>query len=592
MAELTHSEPSFSFGRTHMHAGAVAAVISVMIHIALGLVASHVNLELIALPHAKRPPREYEAVQLGSVEVDPDVQDQVLTALQDARGEVAPQAEAVVEELQIAPEEGVTEPPAADEVDLKGEIAAIAEPTSPPVEDVTVPRQEILAIENVAVGDVPAGLERRVVPEVTRVPNAPDLVLPSTRDGLEAVSAPAQTEAEAPTVSEIVEKVKRSHAEPAEAVVKPEAVVAATAPGGSKELFEETAEEVTGVEPIEQVLTANIETYVPPRDAEYGYFRLEVERAGEALLPVIPKDIILVQDSSASMAEQRLYFCRKGLHRALAHIRPVDRFNIAKFSEQSVFCFNEWVAKTPETLARAEAFINNMQARGYTDIFASMQDLLEFKRRPGRPVVALVITDGLANKGLTDSTEIVGEFSRVNDGHISVFTMGTFKQANRYLIDLLSFCNQGGVHVVTSGRWDIPDDTEKMMQGIRRPVLSDLRLQIASGSSCEMYPRQIGNLYLDQPLVLYGRYRRGESSLVFQAIGQAEDRKCDLIMHVPLEGEAIAVDDNRIRHHWAQQKIYHLIGKYARRRDPEILLQLRRTARAYDQPIPYKRRLF
>jgi hypothetical protein len=587
MEELTVNGRPPSFGREHIVAASVAAVASLILHIGMGYLAMQVNLQLIARNAQDRPPRKYEAVQLGSVEVTPQVQEQVLTALRDVASEAAPQVAEAVDEMAVAPEEVVTEPPPPQEQ----EVANISEPTPTPMRAAwTPPHQAIVVIEDRAVGDVMPGLERRLVPKVERVENAPDVILPGSQTRVAATGGPRGVPVAAPGVAEVGEKIIGGM--DAARVVIPEAVDETVAPGGAKELFEESPEEVTNVEPIERVLTARVETYTTMRDLKYGYFRLEVERAGQELLPVRPKDIILVQDCSASMSEQRLYFCREGLRRSLAHIGAADRFNIARFADRTETCFDGWVKKTPETLEKAEAYINSMMAEGYTDLFASMQDLLKLEQEPGRPVVAFVITDGLANKGLTDNTAIIGEFSRRNAGKISVFTMGTFQQANQYLIDLLSYCNKGYVDVISKGRWDIPAAAEGIMQGISRPVLADLRLQFAANSSCEVYPQQVSNLYLDRPLILYGRYRRGDSRLLFQAVGQAGETSCDLIFDLPLGDEASRSEDKGIRQRWAKQKIYHLIGEYARTRDQAALLELRRTARSYGEDIPYKKSLF
>ncbi len=588
MAEvIQHSRPP-SFGREHVLAASVAAVVSVVLHIGMGYLAMQVNLQLTGRGGGQLPPRKYNAVQLGAVEVEPDVQEQILTALRSVGGDsVVPAAEAV-DEIGVSPEEVITEPPALE----ADETVTMAEPTPVPMQEEWTPQhQAIMAVENTAVGDVLPGLERRVIPNIERVENAPDVILPGSETRVAAAGGAKGVPVVAPTTGgAVVARIVGGMDKPDEFV--PEPVDEDVAPGGPQELFEETPEEVTNVEPIERVLTARVETYTTMRDFKYGYFKLEVERAGQELLPVRPKDIILVQDSSASMSEQRLYFCREGLRRSLAHIGPADRFNIARFADHTETCFDGWVTKTPETLEKAEAYINAMKAEGYTDLFASMQDLLKLETIPGRPVVAFVITDGLANKGLTDNTAIIGEFSRHNKGQISVFTMGTFPQANRYLIDLLSYCNKGYVNVISKGRWDIPDSAEAVMQGISRPVLADLRLQFAADSSCEVYPQQVSNLYLDRPLILYGRYRRGQSKLLFQAVGQAGETSCDLIFELPLDGKASKVNDKSLRQQWAKQKIYHLIGEYARTRDQAALLELRRTARTYNEDIPYKKSLF
>lgn len=576
-------------GGGHVLAGTLAAVVSIAAHGVLVFAASRVDMDFFSRLAYQPPPREFPAMQLGSVEISDEARTQVLTALRELGQAVPPDVTKAVDEMQVAPEVGVTDPPALTElVDTPPELAGVSEPELTPPDDAWMPRQEILAVENVAVGGELAGLERRVIPDIERVPDAPDIVLPGSPE-LAGSTGPGTFPVPVPSASRSLREVV-GDLSPA-AVTEQAPVIAEV--DDVDERFAETPDEITDIEPVERVLNARVETYVDRRDRDHAYFRLVVERAGDEVLPVRPKDVLLVQDASASMAEQRLFFSREAMRRALAAIGPADRFNVASFADRTQFCFPGWVTKTPETLSQAEAFINAMVSAGNTDLFASMQDLLTLERQPGRPVVAFVLTDGLVNKGLTDSTEIIGAFTRQNQGQISVFTMGVSAQANRYLIDLLSYCNGGSSEVVESGRWDIPVAAEAVMQGLQRPVLSDLTLRFGTDSTVEVYPQRLGNLYLDRPLVLYGRYRRQESRLVFQALGQAGQTRCDMIFDLPLNTatEGQTSGDGAIRETWAKQKIYHLLGEYARRRDREILRDLRRTGREYDVAVPYRRLL-
>lgn len=592
MAELRREYQRFSFGVAHLRIAVIAAMLSALIHVVLVIAVSHVNLNLFSAGQEPRHPHKYEALHLESVDVDPQVQKQVLDTLRSVDSESSVDVAASIDDLRIPPDAGITEPPAIENMKMKGDMKGLAEPTPPPVmNDVMLPKQEIISIENTSVGDTLPNLERRIIPDVERVKDAPDLILPSSESQLAAQGkAKGGDLVLVPTTAKINKKIVGGmDSTKTEPIFKKEETDAM--PDGKKELFEETVEDVTKTEPIERVLKASVQIYESKRDKDYGYFKLDVKRAGEHLLPVRPKDIILVQDCSASMSEQRLYFCREGLRRALADIGPADRFNIAKFSDRTETCFESWVEKTPQTLGKAEAYINSMRASGNTDLFASMNDLLTLDKRPERPVIAFVITDGLVNKGLTDNSEIIGKFSKENSGKISVFTLGTSQLANKYLIDLLSYCNKGYVNLVSKGRWDIPESIEKVMKEISRPVLSDLHIQIPSDSSCEIYPQQVSNLYLDRPLTLYGRYRKGEKHLVFQAVGQAGSTPCDMIFDLPLQ-KGTAKQDKGIREKWAQRKIYHLIGEFTRTRDKNVLKDMRKTSRKYKQPIPYKRSLF
>lgn len=581
-----YPEPD-GIGGGHVLAATLAAVFSIAAHGLLAFVASRVDMDFFTRRVSQVPPREYPAMQLGSVEISEDVSTRVLTALRELGQAAAPDVTEAVDEMQVAPEVGITDPPSLTElVEAPPDLAGVSEPELAPPGDAWMPRQEILAVETVAVGGELAGLERRVIPDIARVPDAPDIVLPASSD-LAGTVPQGAFPLKAPSASR---SLREAVGDPSPAAVTEQAPVIA-AVDDSRERFEETPEDVTDIEPVERVLKARLDTFTDRHDRDHAYFRLVIERVGDEVLPVRPKDVLLVQDSSASMAEQRLYFSREAMRRALAAIGPADRFNVASFADRTAFCFPGWVEKTPETLAQAETFINAMVAAGNTDLFASMQDLLTLERQPGRPVVAFVLTDGLVNKGLTDSTEIIAAFTRQNLGQISIFTMGVSAQANRYLIDLLSYCNGGTADVIESGRWDIPVAAESVMQGIQRPVLSDLTLRFGAESTVEVYPRRLGNLYLDRPLVLYGRYRHADPKLVFQALGQAGQTRCDMIFDLPLSAaaEGVTSGDAAIRESWAQQKIYHLLGEYARRRDPEILSDLRKTGRDYGVTIPYRR---
>ena len=222
-------------------------------------------------------------------------------------------------------------------------------------------------------------------------------------------------------------------------------------------------------------------------------------------------------------------------------------------------------------------------------ILSSLRDLLALKREPGRPIVVLLVTDGLATAGKTGSSDIIGEFSQMNDGMLSIYTMGTVQTADQYLLDLLSYSNRGEVMELGKGRWNIPATMRDAMQKISRPVLADVGFRFPVGATCEVYPVQTSNLYLDRPLVLYGRYPRDATNVTFQAVGEAESVKCDMLFDVSLANGAGA-GDKTLMDEWAKQKVYHLIGEYTRRQDPDILREIRSTARAYKVNVPYRGR--
>ncbi len=446
------------------------------------------------------------------------------------------------------------------------------------------PRQDILAIKEKIVDDKVSALPRRLIPAIERIQEGKDTLKPVDRND---------------TASEATGDKDLKPGETGVPDIKPVTApmngnAAGTGAGTGTEIsgdkLNEKPEDVSRLKAVEDVLTTKVTVFERDQKAEYHYFKIEIQRAGKEELPLIPKDVVLVQDCSASLTDRRLQFCKDGLKRSLPLIRENDRLNVIAFSKKADKCFDGWVDNTPENLRRARHFIESLHSGGNTDLYSSLKALAQIERKPGRPAVAIVVTDGLPTSGITDSTEIIGKFSKINDGSMSVFTLGAVGRANTYLLDILSYSNKGDVYVINRGRWEIPTAVKDLMQQVSRPVMADLSFRFAEGIRAEVYPVLSSDLYLDRPLTLYGRSPKSSNRVVFQAVGQGGDVKCDMIFDIDLS-EARRSSEEEIRESWADQKIYHLLGQYARKRNADTLLELRKTAENYSRRVPYKMRL-
>jgi Ca-activated chloride channel family protein len=352
-----------------------------------------------------------------------------------------------------------------------------------------------------------------------------------------------------------------------------------------RKLIEEKQARVNILKALEKHLKADVFVYHSPKGTTFDYCRIEIKRRTTDLLPVLGKDLLLVQDGSASITEQKLHFCREGLLKSLELLGPSDRFNVVEFRDSVVSCFDTWSTVSPHSLQQAREFIGRMESVGNTDIFDSLKDLLKFPRKPGRPMIMVMASDGAATVGITDHTRIIEAFSQANQGEVSVFTLGTFPGVDAYLLDLLSYRNRGDTFIVKTGRWDIPAVFESRVREISRPVLSDVRFRFAGQTYCDAYPVLTANLYLDRPLVIYGRFMKGTKRLVFQATGQADDIQCDMVFDLDVE-KAIP-GDAAIRTSWAWQRAYYLIGEHTRTRQPGIITELGRLGKTFNIKIPY-----
>jgi hypothetical protein len=559
----------------------------VLVHVGLLIGILTLDIPLPGMLSNIRLPERLRPMKMGDVRRAPE------SPMDAAEDSPKPTIEDVVdtaEKLGVPVPASLLAPPAAPVGGTGTETPNLAEPELPAPPEVWQPRQEIVAIEKTVSKLDVTPIDRITIPALERTIAAPDIALPVQRSlaappplqsdgpGKQALSrTPASDSIVLPAPLQDIEQ-PRPAAVPSDAVVEE-----------GTELFKETLEEITPLKPIERVLAAQATTYESRWDRRYGYFKVEITGLGPDVLPVMPKDVILMQDCSASMAEQRLFFCRQGINACLEFLGDDDRFEIIAFRQKADRCFGALVDNEASNVAKAREFIKGMRPGGNTDILNSIRELVALPREAGRPIVVLIVTDGLATAGQTGSSGIIGEFSQMNDGMLSIYTIGTVQTADEYLLDLLSYSNRGEVIPLGSGRWSIPGSIRDAMDKISRPVLANVDFRFPVGAKCEVYPVQTSNLYLDRPLVLYGRYPRGEERVTFQAVGEGSTAKSDMLFDVPL-AEGVGSGDKTLRSEWAKQKVYHLIGQYARRQDPDTLRDIRDTAREYKVNVPHRGR--
>jgi len=341
---------------------------------------------------------------------------------------------------------------------------------------------------------------------------------------------------------------------------------------------------VTELNPVEHLLAIEVRAWQPPDEPGVGYFELRIRREGEETLAVLPKDVLLIQDCSESMTQAKLNYCKAGLQRWIDQIGPEDRFDLLTFRDTTERLFGRWRAMDPVTRSIAAGSIERLVARGRTDVYASLEQVLDLERDSVRPVIAVLITDGRPTMGMVDSSDIIEGFTRASAGSVSMFCVGGGTRVNRFLLDLLGYKNRGDSLVV--GESDrIPEAVEELARQVGRPVLTDLTYRFSGIPEEDIYPRTLTHLYLDRPLVLYGRYTAGTPRVVFQVVGQAKGRRSDMVFEWNWNQVKPGPSDLRIT--WAWHRIYHLIGEHVRDARPEILDQIHALAHRFGLVVPY-----
>lgn len=560
---------------------------------ALGAVS--LSLVIHALLIGRMPP-----IPLGRVEDPRARRDYPSIVLRDVVPEVAPPSTAPARyrpensaEVIDALESGISKTPLGSDLleweppepairfnPVKGEAQALKEP--PPVEPRPIwdPRAEILQITDRIVDDAFAALPRRFMESVDRAALAPDVTLPmdlatdyafladgSDEAGLESPARPiGWPEGWGDALLEALERAPTQDRPPF--TIDPL-----------------LAEEAFPTEAIEEDLAIETTVFREPGGEGYTYVRFSIRPHPQGRLPVLPKDILILQDCSESMTPARLAIAKRGLRRWLELMGPQDRFQIIAFRDRVEYCFAEpWQSLNEQARRQALAFIENMRSAGNTDIFGSLSAASALPRDSRRPFLAFLITDGRPTVGMTRSSEIIEAFSRQNNGRLAMFAIGSGRRANRFLLDLLSYRNRGDSLIVQDDSL-LASAMERWAIETRRPILSDLRYRFSGIPTEDIYPRALTPLFLDRALVLYGRIRAVDQPIAFQIAGASGENQKDMVFSIDLN--KASVGGREIRTNWAWHRMFHLISEHTRTGSPELIEEIRLLAREHGLPVPY-----
>ena len=287
--------------------------------------------------------------------------------------------------------------------------------------------------------------------------------------------------------------------------------------------------------------------------AEAGGWRyFKVMLVPRASLPIVPKDVVLVIDGSGSIGKDRLSGCRRVAQKIMRScMNSGDRFNLVVFRNAFSYAFKSWRECDAESFAAGDKWLNRQTAHGRTDVFSTISSVLTLPRDPKRPLIALVVTDGDANMGVSDTAEILSKFTALNDGLVSVYMYGVKSSANRELIDVLTHGNRGESFVFEGWRWNAGEGMEALSERFRDPVLSDLRVIFASGVQAEVYPRLLRNIYRGGMLEFVGRVPSGTKEVSFSLRGLNGDNAYEGFFKLPF---ATAASDSALAAQWAEEQ--------------------------------------
>ena len=303
-------------------------------------------------------------------------------------------------------------------------------------------------------------------------------------------------------------------------------------------------------------------------------------------------DYAFVIDTSGSMMDDdKIGQARKALKYCVSQLQPADRFNVLRFSTEVEKWTNGLANASEENIDSARNWINQLQARGGTNISGALQEAMALndgdKSTSGSRVYTIVfITDGLPTVGITDAERIAKEIVPDAQSHsgVRIFTFGVGHDVNTKLLDRLAE-NTRAVSDYVRPAEDMEVPIGRFFDKISRPAMTNLKLELPSAETYDMYPQELPDLFYGTQLTVFGRYKKAGPSAI-RLTGQVAGKPVEFTYEKTLP--ASDPGNDFIEKLWGTRKIAYLLDQIRKSGETrEVKDEVVSLAKKYGVVTPY-----
>ncbi|XP_004379790.2 inter-alpha-trypsin inhibitor heavy chain H5 [Trichechus manatus latirostris] len=319
-------------------------------------------------------------------------------------------------------------------------------------------------------------------------------------------------------------------------------------------------------------------------------------------LPPLPKNVVFVLDSSASMVGTKLRQTKDALFTILHDLRPQDRFSIIGFSNRIKVWKDHLVSVTPDNIRDGKVYIHHMSPAGGTDINGALQRGIRLLNNyvarndiEDRSVSLIIfLTDGKPTVGETHTIKILNNTKEAARSKICIFTIGIGNDVDFKLLEKLSLENCG-----LTRRVHEEEDARSQLIGfydeIRTPLLSDIRIDYPPSLVEHVTKTLFPNYFNGSEIIIAGKLvNRKMDQLHVEVIASNSKKFVILKTDVPVEPQKVGndvtgssrpkgdgkEDPNHIERLWSYLTMKELLSSWLQSDNEQEKERLRQKAQA------------
>ncbi|MEO7995471.1 MAG: VWA domain-containing protein, partial [bacterium] len=328
----------------------------------------------------------------------------------------------------------------------------------------------------------------------------------------------------------------------------------------------------------------------PGQNGEDGYFTATIYPSTQGEEQAIPKDVVLVLDTSRSMEDDNKFAQAQGaLEFVIDHLGPNDRVSLVDYDDIVKDAWEGLRPASAETRSQAHSYVHTLVADGGTNIHDALKhagDILRANGTSERPSYLLFFTDGLPTVGETDPQRIQDTVASSLPTTTRLFSFGVGYDVNTMLLDNLARDHKGASDYVEPNQ-SIEGVVSAFYQKIQHPALTDITIDWGGLDVWGLQPARLPDLFHGTQVQLSGRYRGTAPANLSLTISGAQRGS---LRTVPLSVESKPDRANNfIPRVWANMRVGSLMSELQSQggSNEELINEIRSLAMRYGIVTPY-----
>lgn len=219
---------------------------------------------------------------------------------------------------------------------------------------------------------------------------------------------------------------------------------------------------------------------------------------------VLPRDVLLVLDTSGSMQGAKLAQAKAAARDLIAGLADEDRVNIVRFSSDVSPVLPELALATPANRELLLAALEGFVAKGSTALGDALAFAAQHAPAGERVRTVVLLTDGRPTIGEVRPEALVASARNLGEAGLRLFTFGVGTDVDDALLRGVALAGRGYAEV-----FDNPLELEarlaRFLSRTRAPALRELTFQAKGVTIADAHPRVLPDAYFGEEVVFAGR---------------------------------------------------------------------------------------